>query len=155
MAQTSADRHVALALSEFDRGFSCAEAVFLAGAKALGVEDRLIPRVATGFGGGVSRTKSLCGAVAGAVMVLGLKFGRGTLDDDRGPILAKVQALMSAFRQEFGGENCYELTGLDFNTPEGQKAYKQEVHARCRTYVEFALRRALELSDPGSVVPGP
>ncbi len=145
MANMPPERCVELALAEFDRGFSCAEAVFLAGAKGLGVQSKLVPKVATGFGGGVSRTKSLCGAVAGAVMVLGLKAGRTEVTDDRRVLVESVQALMSEFREKFGSENCFELTGLDFNTPEGQDAYKQRVHAQCRGYVEFCLRRALEL----------
>lgn len=139
------ERFVKLAITQFDGGFSCAEAVFLAGAAALGVESDLVPRLATGFGGGLSRTKSLCGAVAGAVMVLGLKYGRRAVADDRSTILAKVQELMAGFRQEFRSENCYDLTGLDFNTPEGQGVYKERVHAQCRTYVEWCLRKALEL----------
>lgn len=139
-------RQVAQALAEYDRGFSCAEAVFLAGSRALGIEDHLIPRVSTGFGGGLSRTKSLCGALSGAVMVLGLKYGRTTPEDDRSAILAKVKELVADFRREFQSDNCFELTGIDFDTSEGQTAYKEKVHAgRCRGYVEFCVRRALEL----------
>lgn len=144
----STEAHVQLAIAEFDGGFSCAEAVFLAGAAALGVESDLIPKLATGFGGGLSRTKSLCGAVAGAVMVLGLKHGRRAVTDDRSAILAKVQELVAGFRQEFGSENCYDLTGLDFNTLEGQGVYKERIHAQCRTYVVWCLRKALEETGP-------
>lgn len=140
------EQQVTQAIEEFDRGFSCAEAVFLAGSRGLGIEDPLIPKVATGFGGGLSRTKSLCGAVSGAVLVLGLKYGRAVLEDDRSAILDKVKELVADFRQEFKSDNCFELTGLDFDSPEGQKEYKEKIHAeRCRGYVAFCVRRALEL----------
>ncbi|MDI6871725.1 MAG: C-GCAxxG-C-C family protein [Bacillota bacterium] len=147
MARMPASRCVKWALAEFDRGYCCAEAVLMAGAKGLGLTSKLIPKVASGFCGGVSRTRSVCGAVSGAVIVLGLKYGRTSLEDDRSALISKVQALMAEFRKEFGSENCFDLTGLDFNTPEGREKYRQEVHTQCRRYVEFCLRRALELSE--------
>ncbi len=59
-----------LALEIFDSGLTCSEAVAMAGMKRLGRQSDLIPRIATGFGGGLSRTKSVCGALTGGVLVL-------------------------------------------------------------------------------------
>lgn len=141
------DHYVEAALDEFEQGFSCAEAVFIGGAKALGMTSDLIPKLATGFGGGVSRTKSVCGAVTGAVLVLSAKYGRTVPADDRTVLMGKVQALVADFRERFKSENCYDLTGLDFNTPDGQAEYKLRVHGLCRSYVEFCVRRVLELCE--------
>lgn len=136
----SIDAFVREGLEVFDGGLSCAEVVALMGMKRLGRTSDLLPRMATGFGGGVSRTKSMCGAVAGAVLVLGVAHGRDKKEDDRTVILGKVQGLMARFRERFGSENCYALTGLDFNDPEAMGVYRTRVHAQCRAYVEFALR---------------
>jgi C_GCAxxG_C_C family probable redox protein len=141
----SADAFVREGLEMFDGGLSCAEVVALMGMRRLGRTSELLPRIATGFAGGVSRTKSLCGAVAGAVLVLGIAHGRDKKEDDRSLILTKVQGLMSRFRERFGSENCYTLTGLDWSEPGAMDVYRERVHAHCRTYVEQVLRELLTL----------
>ena len=60
----------------FAAGFYCAESVVMAIAKAEGIESELLPRIATGFGGGMARTCGDCGAVTGAMMAVGLALGR-------------------------------------------------------------------------------
>jgi C_GCAxxG_C_C family probable redox protein len=131
----------------FDAGFNCAESVLAAGLKYLNIDvEALVPRLATGFGGGISRTKSVCGAYTGAVLVLGAKYGRTRLDDDRGVILSKVQELNDWFIKQFGSTNCYELTGLDFNTPEGMEKYKSGTHKDlCSGIVALTAARLEEL----------
>ncbi len=136
---TETQARVDQALRLFDQGLSCAEVVALVGMQQLGRSSELIPRVATGFAGGLSRTGSLCGAVSGAVLVLGAAHGRDRLGDDRGRILSEVQQLVHGFRSRFGSDNCFELTGLDFNQPGGLEEYKRRVHATCRTYVAFVM----------------
>jgi C_GCAxxG_C_C family probable redox protein len=134
-----------LALKIFDSGLSCAEAVAIAGMKRLGRQNDLIPRIATGFGGGLSRTKSVCGALTGGVLVLSAAFGRNKLGDDRDVLVGKVQALVEGFRARFGSDNCFALTGLDFNDPVAQGIYRQGVHAQCHGYVEYVCERLDEL----------
>ena len=130
-----------LALEIFDSGLSCAEAVAIAGMKRLGGQSDLIPRIATGFGGGLSRTKSVCGALTGGVLVLSAAFGRDKLGDDRDVLISKMQALVDGFRARFDSDNCFALTGLDFNDPAAQTIYRERVHAQCRGYVEYVCER--------------
>jgi C_GCAxxG_C_C family probable redox protein len=130
-----------LAIEIFDSGLTCTEAVAIAGMKRLGQQSDLIPRIATGFGGGLSRTKSVCGALTGGVLVLSAAFGRDKLGDDRDVLVSKVKG----FRARFGSDNCFALTGLDFNDPAAQGIYRQRVHAQCRGYVEYVCERLDEL----------
>jgi C_GCAxxG_C_C family probable redox protein len=134
-----------LALEIFDTGLSCAEAVAVAGMQRLGRQNDLIPRIATGFGGGLSRTQSVCGALTGGVLVLSAAFGRDKLGDDRNVLVKKVQSLVDGFRARFGSDNCFALTGLDFNDPASPTAYRERVHAQCRGYVEYVGERLDEL----------
>jgi len=134
-----------LALQIFDGGLSCAEAVAMAGLKRTGHQSDLIPRLATGFAAGLSRTKSVCGALAGGVLVLGAAFGRDKLGDDRDVLVAKVQSLVNGFRARFGSDNCFALTGLDFNDPGAYVVYRQRVHAQCREYVKHVCEQLDEL----------
>ena len=131
----------------FDAGFNCAESVFAAGLKHLNMDDEgLVPRLATGFGGGICRTKSVCGAFTGAVLVLGAKHGRTSIDDDRDVLMGKVQELNDWFLKEFNSTNCYEITGLDFNTSEGMEKYKSGIHKElCTGIVVSTAAKLAEL----------
>jgi hypothetical protein len=62
------DEAVNLAASHAEAEFLCSEAVLMALAKCLGVESKLIPKIATGFGAGIGRQGEVCGALSGAVM---------------------------------------------------------------------------------------
>jgi len=65
-------------LDLFRAGFFCAESVLLAIAERRGIQSDLIPRIATGFCSGISRTGGLCGAVSGAIMGINLVAGRNS-----------------------------------------------------------------------------
>lgn len=73
------------------------------------------------FGGGMARRGELCGAVAGALMVIGLAYGRTSADDDIAKEL--TYDLSNGFIAEFASRNdsiiCRELLGVDISTPEG------------------------------------
>jgi len=143
-----ADAFVREGIRMFDDGLSCAEVVAIMGTKRLGRASDMIPRVATGFAGGVSRTKSLCGALAGGVIALGAAYGRDKLEDNRSVLMAKVQKMMARFRDRFGSDNCFTLTGLDFNQPGAMDTYRKRVHAECRAYVELVLREVFAEIQP-------
>ena len=67
--------------SRFSEGFSCSQSVLAAFAPELGLDADAALRVSAAFGGGMGRTGGTCGAVTGALMVLGLQIWR----DRRGP----------------------------------------------------------------------
>lgn len=66
--------HQEKALEYFGSNFNCSQAVFAAFAPELGFDEETALRLAAGFGGG-ARKGELCGAVSGALMVLGMKYG--------------------------------------------------------------------------------
>ena len=83
------------------------------------IENEIIPRIATCFGGGIGNTGAVCGAVAGAMMAIGLKKERGDTMEDWFRISAVAQEFRRRFEAEMGTINCRELTGADLTTPEG------------------------------------
>ena len=97
-------------------GFYCAESVVLALAKSQGVESELLPRLATAFCGGMSRTGGQCGALTGAVMGVSLAYGRSTAGEPTGRLYAAVQQLLHEFGQEFGARDCSDLLDCDLGT---------------------------------------
>ena len=69
----------------------------------------------------MARTGGTCGAVTGALMVIGLKHAKTRKDDDdsRELAYAMAQDLMDAFRERNGSLLCREILGADVSTPEG------------------------------------
>ena len=89
----------------------------------LGIENEAIPRIASGFGGGIGGTGAVCGAVVGAVMAIGLKHGRDDASQDRYGTWRLVQEFRRRFEAEMGHLCCHELTGMDLSTEEGRKEF--------------------------------
>jgi C_GCAxxG_C_C family probable redox protein len=118
----------------------------MAMARSQGIESEWIPRLATGFGGGIARTGQICGALSGAVIGMGLMLGRDKPDVKPDEFYAAVQKLLADFEALHGTIQCRALTQLDFLTPEGRANYRsQGVGAQCLNYVEEATRGALTL----------
>ena len=87
----------------------------------LGIESPVVPRIATAFGGGMGGIGSVCGAVVGAVMAIGLAHGREEPSQSRDQAYALTQQVYRGFQQEMGSTICRDLTGIDLTTPEGVK----------------------------------
>jgi len=120
-----------LAVAALARGFwssakplLCAESVLLAVAQGLGVRSPLVPRLATGFCSGLSRTCGPCGAFSAGVMALGMVFGRGSGADDLDETFGPVQEYREFFLERFGTLDCRALTGQDLGSAEGLAAYR-------------------------------
>jgi C_GCAxxG_C_C family probable redox protein len=105
----------------------------------LGLEGSLLPRLASGFGGGVGRKGSLCGAFTGGIMAIGMKMGR-TDPKDRKTLLEvydKCQQFWEKFEKEFGSRNCYDLIGLHLDDPEENKKWAETGgREKCTAIVE-------------------
>ncbi len=86
-----------------------------------GLDRETALRVAGAFGAGMARTGQVCGAVNGALMVIGLRHAKTRADDDdsRELAYAMAQDFMDAFRERNRTLLCRELLGVDVGTPEG------------------------------------
>lgn len=84
-------------------------------------------RIAGAFGAGMARTGETCGAVTGALMVIGLHHAKMKKDDDESRELAYAlaQEFMDAFRERNGTLLCRELLGVDVGTPEGMREVRE------------------------------
>lgn len=133
------------ALRLFHHDFNCAESVFSALAEYLAIDSPLVPRVSSGFGGGIARSQSLCGAVSGAIMALGLKYGRDNAADDRKIIYGRVQELLKGFTAHYGTLQCRELVGVDFTDTAAMQQKGAQLHEECARYVRTAVELALRL----------
>jgi C_GCAxxG_C_C family probable redox protein len=99
--------------------------VLLAVCQEYGIEaeNDVIPRIAFGFAGGIGNTGAVCGAVAGAVMAIGLKLGRADTMEESLRRLEVPQEFRRRFMAEMGTISCRELTGADLSTRKGIEQY--------------------------------
>lgn len=150
MAPQAARDPVATAAEMFAQGHSCSQALLAAFAPRYGLDQDTALKLASPFGGGLGRQGLVCGALTGAVMVLGLHGGRTDPDDaatrDRNDAL--VRELTGRFRGEGGSVMCNELTGVDIGDPEARAAGKEAgVYDRvCPGLVRFAAALVQELT---------
>jgi C_GCAxxG_C_C family probable redox protein len=130
------------ALSLFRRGFSCSQAVAAAFAADHGLDEETALRLAQGFGGGIARQADWCGALTGAILVIGLKHGRVRPEDEaaRDRTYDLVRELLARFKSRHGHVTCRDLLGCDLGTAEGQKKIEElRLHqAKCETFVRDA-----------------
>lgn len=106
--------HKEKALELFHSGYNCAQSVFAAFADEMKLDENFALRLSSSFGGGMGRMREVCGAVSGALMVLGALKGYDKLDD-RSIInghYAAVQDFAAQFREIHGSIICRDLLNL-------------------------------------------
>ena len=100
---------------------TCGEAILLAGCEEMGVQSDVIPDIALAFCGGMGLTGRTCGALTGAMLVIGIAAGRVEKDYAKKLEMSiETGALMiSRFREAHKADDCRTLCGLDLTTPKG------------------------------------
>jgi C_GCAxxG_C_C family probable redox protein len=135
--------HPEKAKFRFENGYACSQSVLSTLGPELGLDEETAFKVASAFGGGMVRHGEVCGAVTGALMTLGLKFGSATEDEEEA-VRAASQELMRRFEEEKGSLLCRELLGYRLIVPE------ELVQAResgvFQTRCPFFVQRATELT---------
>ena len=111
------------------------------------MENDIKPEIAFCFAGGIGNTGAVCGAVAGAVMAIGLKKGRADTMEEGLRTLAVAQEFRRRFEAEMETINCRELTGADLSTEEGIEQFMSSdiPMTVCFPAVGVAYRLAVDL----------
>ncbi len=114
------------AVSVFQSGFNCAQAIVRIYGPEYGLSALDALKVSCGFGGGMRRGDT-CGAVTGALMVLGLRYGPKDVTETsaKNDVYPKVTEFCSRFESRCGYINCRDLLGCDVSTEEGMKQAKK------------------------------
>ena len=131
------------ALKYFEQKYHCSQAVFAAFSDEYGLSKELALKIAGCFGSGM-RKGEVCGACTGALMVLGLKYGKSQMDDEESKLKSdKVCGmLLDEFKKENGSYICNELLGCDISTQKGiEYALDNKLFTEfCPKMVESATR---------------
>ena len=134
------------AVSRFKDGCNCSQAILATYGEALGLPPETALRVACGFGGGMRRA-DVCGAVTGALMVLGLRHGPTSCpgQPQKNETYAQVQAFHARFAERQGTVMCRDLLGCDISTPDGQQ--KAQAEQLFKTICPEAVKMAAEILE--------
>lgn len=136
-----ADRAVALG----EDGYMCSEAVAMALAPLAGCTETWARRASGPFAGGMGGGGGTCGAVAAALMMLGLRHGPANDEDEEGYWRSRTLCIAFAkrFAEAMGSSLCVELSrGYDMGTPQGRRALRGSGRP------QQMIRCAVELAVP-------
>jgi len=116
------------AMANFMNGYNCSQSVVLAFKDLIPIDEAVLSRMASSFGGGMGRLREVCGSVSGMFMVAGILYGydgpeTGQVKADH---YARIQELARRFEEKHGTIICREMLGLsvrhDIPVPEARTA---------------------------------
>lgn len=94
----------------FLQGYACSQAVALAFADILPIDEETLVKLTLPFGGGLGRLRLTCGAVSGMATVIGLVFSKAeNTPENKKNVYALVQELCGKFQAQNGSLICGEL----------------------------------------------
>lgn len=98
----------------FLSGANCAQAVLGAFAAECGLDMEQALRLASGFGGGFSRMREVCGTVSGMYLVMNILYGYSDLQDKqlKDAHYRRMRRLADLFKKETSSLICRELLSL-------------------------------------------
>jgi C_GCAxxG_C_C family probable redox protein len=109
-----------LARTFFEQGYSCSESVLKAAAEKGYIQKNLI-KLATAFSGGMS-SGCLCGALAGAQLVISANLGRCELLEDSSICKATAKNFLDKFKEKHHASCCKALSAkYEFHSLERRK----------------------------------
>jgi C_GCAxxG_C_C family probable redox protein len=104
------------------------------------------------FGGGLGGNGEACGALAGALAVMGLRFSRAREDEKEDPRMwSYAHEVLDRFREivkNHGGIRCRDIVDVDWKDREQAKAYyKSEKVLECGRIIADTVQMLGELLE--------
>jgi C_GCAxxG_C_C family probable redox protein len=132
------------AVETFSKKYNCAQSVLSVFSEELNISKSDCFKIATPFGSGIAFRQEMCGAVTGALMAIGLKYGMdasGTTDQ-KSYTYDLTTHFISEFKKKHGSICCRDLlNGIDMSTPEGYSKVRELnlFRTHCSEYVRSAV----------------
>jgi C_GCAxxG_C_C family probable redox protein len=110
----------AIAKECMETTYNCAQSIVKTFASETGISENELIHLAFPFGAGLGREGYVCGALSGASMILGAKYGKvlNGKETYRDRIYGLTQELLEQFRKKQGSVLCKELLNFDLSKPE-------------------------------------
>ena len=125
----------------FLSGYDCAQSVAAAFAPEMGLDERMVLRLISGFGGGLGGLRVMCGTVSAMCMVVSYLHGYDEAEDFEGKkhLYATEQRLAARFTERYGTLNCRELltaAGVEVKNTPSERTPEYYRKRPCVRYVE-------------------
>ena len=144
------NEYTARAVTYFQRGYICAQAVLLTMQEYWQVQTPIEPKIASAFGAGIGRRGSLCGALTGGILAISWVYGTNNpSSEERQPSYALSLEFYNRFHDVCGGVLCRELIGYDLTVQEEQEAARRAnvYMEQCVRYIEAAVTILMTLTS--------
>lgn len=142
------------AIELFKQRMHCSQVLAMVGMEKLGNIDPSVIKALGAFGGGIGGTGNLCGALVGAVSVIGSLYSRGSLEEKENPRMwAATKTVLKNFEAlttPHGGINCCQIARVDWMDRDQIKDFYRNPESRrqhCITIVGETARALGELLD--------
>ena len=134
MKETEIESRVSAAITLFEQGYNCSQAVFMAYADKYQIDSETAAKLATSFGGGMGRLREVCGAVSGMFFVLGLHypFTQPTDKVAKDANYKAVQRTAAEFKSVMGSYICADLLKTKREPQQPESAERNEAYYNLR-----------------------
>ena len=105
------EEYAKIASEYYVSGFNCCQAVVLAYSDIIGLDNEVLLKMSSSFGGGMGKMGEVCGAVSGMFIVLGLLEGNTDPKNTEGKMnhYANVRVLADEFKAKNCNLRCKDL----------------------------------------------
>lgn len=132
------------ALNQFATGCNCCQSITTAFGPDYDLDSQNALKIGAAFGGGMSRLGNTCGAVSGALMIIGMAFRNTDPEDaeNKEHVYEIGQRFLNKFMELHNTVMCRELIGIDMNDEQDlQRARETGIfEEKCPNFVKTAAQ---------------
>lgn len=134
--------------------FHCSQAVLAAGQEKLGISSPEVIKAVGLYGGGVSGTGEVCGALLGGIALISSLFSRSTLEEKESPKMWKLGHMLddrfAEITSRHGGKLCRDIARVDWSDRDQVSTFYKDKNSRrkhCNQVVEETARALGEILE--------
>ena len=139
------------AVELFKERMHCSQAVAIPGLEKLGVNDPSVIRALGSFGGGIGGTGNVCGALVGAVSIIGSLYSRSSLEEKENPRMwGATKAVMKKFQDltaQYGSINCGQIAQVNWMDRDEVKNFYGNPESRRQHCIRVVGETAFALGE--------
>jgi C_GCAxxG_C_C family probable redox protein len=139
------------AVAFYQQGYTCTQSILASFARRYDLQQNLAFRIGEPFGAGTSCTGDMCGAMTGAIMVIGLQYGSALNSDDaaRSFTYQRVHELIHRFKEIHASIQCTDLLGYNLSDPQQLQTVRERglFIQLCPIFVRDAAQILVEMLE--------
>ena len=112
-----------------------------------GLDTEVAKKIAGAFGGGIANNGEVCGAVTGALILIGLKYGKHKEEDNESKEKTNkiTNEYINKFKKEFGSIICKDLLKYDLSIEEEAKMARES--GLFKTLCPILVKKSVEIIE--------